>query len=147
MAAPGKDTTMKTLFLTTAAFAALMIAAPVGAHAAERYITAECAAPDAPLDKWTLRVDGFRHDVEFFRTNTPTAISWGPINVNQGSWTAVLDTTSVTTGLKEVVNLAGIPTGDHKTIGLTWVFGTTWGKMTCAWIYPSDVTPKSMPKS
>ena len=47
MAARGKNTTMKTLFLTTAAFVALMVAAPIGkAHA-----TLVCDAPTQMLGK------------------------------------------------------------------------------------------------
>ena len=149
MAAPETEgtTTMRTLLLATAAF---VVIAPIGAaHAAEpgtahaaaptkawqRYLYAECVAPSLPLDKWTLRFDGFRRDVEFGRTATPADISWGPIagpTVNlTTSWTAVLTDWSGTR-----TNLAGVITPDHE-LDLTWVVGTTNGKMHCVKTEPA----------
>jgi hypothetical protein len=54
MAARGKDTTMRNLFLTTAALAALMLGAPIGkAHAMTREVGLETIKTIYTLAKWS----------------------------------------------------------------------------------------------
>jgi hypothetical protein len=136
---------MKTLFVATAAFAALVMVAPIGdaraaepAKAFQRYYEAECVAALAPADKWTLRFDAVRRDVEFFRTNTPALVSFGPIAPTRTSWTAVLADSA-----GNRTNLAGLITPEHE-LNLTWVVGTLSGKMHCVEGKPAtDAMPKS----
>jgi hypothetical protein len=148
---------MRTLLVATAAFAALVICAPVGAHAAEgpnlpppgRYFVNECVEVGSATAgaKWTLDVDRARHEVEFWPINHPEAWREGPLQLGQTTMTAVINTES---GVR--MNLALVDIYADAT-PLTWVQGWKSGKMTCYGITTSndkpwgwhDVPPAALP--
>jgi hypothetical protein len=145
---PIRSTAVKTLFLTTAAFAALVMVAPIGKaradeelnlpHLSGRYFVAECVEVDSATAgaKWTLDTDTVQRDVEFWPENHPGQWRAGAFQAGPTTMTAVI---SDQTGHR--MNLALVTAHNSPSAALTWVQGWKSGKLNCYVITASDEKP------